>query len=48
VLPALKVTDVPLPEIEPNAFLVRAQEYEIPDGQAELHSGVAVIVAFPP
>jgi hypothetical protein len=42
-MPALKVTDVPLPVSVPSAELVRAQTYVMPEeGHAELHAGVAV------
>jgi hypothetical protein len=42
VVPALKVTDEPLPLSEPSVLLVRAHVYVIPPGQVPLHVGVAV------
>jgi hypothetical protein len=43
VVPALNVSDAPVPEMEPSEVLERDQVYEIPeDGQVLLHAGVAV------
>jgi hypothetical protein len=47
-LPALNVTDAPLPVTEPTVELVSVHEYEIPPGQLLLHIGVAVNACEPP
>jgi F420-0:gamma-glutamyl ligase len=42
VVPAVNVSEAPLPLIEPSVVLVSAHAYVMVPGQVELHVGVAV------
>jgi hypothetical protein len=42
VVPAVNVTEAPLPVREPSVLLVRDQAYVMVPGQVELHVGLAV------
>jgi hypothetical protein len=48
VVPAVNVSEAPLPLIDPIVVLERAQTYEMFPGQVALHVGVALKSCFPP